>query len=271
VTIGIQFLLWTAGGLYFIWSDMDEVHGDYRRRSTPLLTPDTTAWVSPSVVIANLREAGEQPDSILGYDWLTDWYDLAIKLTMPEQKIRNLLMEEVSLKKGEKVLELGFRTGQNLLLLKSRCPGANLRGLDIDPKARAIAQHKVTKQGMDIPLDLYDGGAFPYPDAQFDKVYSWLVFHQLDAATKLACLREIHRVLRSDGRLVIADWGQADGSWMRLAFGLVQLLDGFKTTNDNVRGRMPNFIREAGFQNLAVARSINTALGTFSYFTSNKT
>jgi len=29
ILIGIQFLAWTAGGLYFSWSDMDEVHGDY--------------------------------------------------------------------------------------------------------------------------------------------------------------------------------------------------------------------------------------------------
>ena len=66
VTIGFQFLLWTIGGLYFSWSDMDEIHGDYQRRSAPLLLPDTTTWVSPSVVIANLYAAGERPDSILG-------------------------------------------------------------------------------------------------------------------------------------------------------------------------------------------------------------
>ena len=39
VTIGIQFLLWTIGGLYFSWSDMDEIHGDYQRRPVPLLVP----------------------------------------------------------------------------------------------------------------------------------------------------------------------------------------------------------------------------------------
>ncbi len=65
VTIGIQFLLWTIGGLYFSWSDMDEIHGDYQRRPAPLLVPDTANWVSPSVIVQNLRTAGESPDSIL--------------------------------------------------------------------------------------------------------------------------------------------------------------------------------------------------------------
>ncbi len=29
--IGIQFLFWTIGGIYFSWSDMDEVHGDHQK------------------------------------------------------------------------------------------------------------------------------------------------------------------------------------------------------------------------------------------------
>ncbi len=65
VTIGIQFLLWTIGGLYFTWSDMDEIHGDYQRQPAPLMAPDTSGWVSPSVVLGNLQQAGLQPDSII--------------------------------------------------------------------------------------------------------------------------------------------------------------------------------------------------------------
>lgn len=29
--IGIQFLLWTAGGLYFSWTNIDKIHGDHFR------------------------------------------------------------------------------------------------------------------------------------------------------------------------------------------------------------------------------------------------
>ena len=28
VFIGIQFLLWTLGGIYFSWNNMDDVHGE---------------------------------------------------------------------------------------------------------------------------------------------------------------------------------------------------------------------------------------------------
>jgi len=51
--LGIQFLLWTIGGLYFSWTNMDEVHGDHLRRPAPLL-PAGLALVSPAEVLVNL-------------------------------------------------------------------------------------------------------------------------------------------------------------------------------------------------------------------------
>jgi uncharacterized membrane protein YkoI len=51
--LGIQFLLWTIGGLYFSWSDMDYIHGDYQRKAAPMLqVRDSLA--SPNLVLKNL-------------------------------------------------------------------------------------------------------------------------------------------------------------------------------------------------------------------------
>jgi len=206
----------------------------------------------------------------LGHDFLTVWYDATIRLTMPERKFRSLLVEQIDPQPEEKILEFGFGTGANLLLVKQKCPDAKLCGLDIDPKVERIAYRKLAKRRLYVPLDLYEGMMFPYTTARFDKVFSCLVFHQLDEDGKAASLGEIHRVLKKGGRLIVADWGKAENQRMRLAFGLVQLLDGFKTTGDNVRGRLPDFIREAGFRDVQTAGSINTAIGTFSYFTAIK-
>lgn len=202
----------------------------------------------------------------LGYDFLTAYYDIAIKITMPEKKFRELLVEEIKPQDGENILEFGFGTGQNLLLVHQKNPRAILSGVDIDPKVKAIAEHKLLKNKIEIPLNLYDGSTLQYANGTFEKVYSCLVFHQLDALTKHKSLLELYRVLKPNGKLIIADWGKAQNKLMRLTFGLVQLLDGFKTTNDNVKGLMPNFIKNAGFENVEVLKSINTAIGTFSYF-----
>jgi ubiquinone/menaquinone biosynthesis C-methylase UbiE len=202
----------------------------------------------------------------LGYDFLTAYYDMAIKITMPEKKFRRLLVEEINPQENEHILEFGFGTGQNLLLVHKTNPKTKLEGLDIDPKVKAIAEHKLAKNNIEIPLHLYNGSVLPFADNSFNKVYSCLVFHQLDAETKLNCLKELHRVMKPNGKLIIADWGKAQNKLMRLTFGLVQLLDGFKTTNDNVKGLMPDFISKADFENVVISKSINTAIGTFSYF-----
>ncbi len=81
----------------------------------------------------------------LGYDFLTAYYDMAIKITMPEKKFRRLLVEEINPQANEKILEFGFGTGQNLILVNKANSKAKLEGLDIDPKVKAIAEHKLQK------------------------------------------------------------------------------------------------------------------------------
>ncbi|GGC91027.1 hypothetical protein GCM10011508_17790 [Flavobacterium lutivivi] len=206
----------------------------------------------------------------LGYDFLSDYYDLAIKLTMPEKKFRNKLIDIVNPIGNEKILEFGFGTAQNIILLKQRFPNTNVQGLDIDPKIKSIAEYKLSKASIYAELFLYDGERLPFEDNSFDKVYSSLVFHQLDKVTKLKCLLEINRILKPNGLLIIGDWGKAKTKWMRVTFYLVQLLDGFKTTSDNVNGFMPNYLTDAGFSEVKEIDFINTSIGTYSYYKAYK-
>ncbi|MBN8566270.1 MULTISPECIES: class I SAM-dependent methyltransferase [Flavobacterium] len=206
----------------------------------------------------------------LGYDFLSDYYDLAIKVTMPEKKFRNRLIDFVDPKEKEKILEFGFGTAQNIIILKQRFPNCNIQGVDIDPKIKSIAEYKLKKTGIEAPLFLYDGNKLPFEDNSIDKVYSSLVFHQLDMITKLKCLLEINRILKPNGELIIGDWGKAKTKWMRLSFYLVQLLDGFKTTTDNVNGLMIKYITDAGFKNAREVDYINTSIGTYSYYKAEK-
>ena len=53
--LGIQFLLWTLGGLYFSWSNMDEIHGDFQKKQMPLLSANIKL-VSPSAVIDSIKK-----------------------------------------------------------------------------------------------------------------------------------------------------------------------------------------------------------------------
>lgn len=55
LALGIQFLFWTVGGLYFSWSDMDEIHGDHQKAHTHPLGSDLKL-ISPETIIQKIKE-----------------------------------------------------------------------------------------------------------------------------------------------------------------------------------------------------------------------
>lgn len=38
IFLGIQFLFWTVSGMYFSWTDLDEIHGDHFKNDAPEMT-----------------------------------------------------------------------------------------------------------------------------------------------------------------------------------------------------------------------------------------
>ncbi|MDC6353567.1 MULTISPECIES: PepSY domain-containing protein [unclassified Robiginitalea] len=36
--LGVQFLIWTISGMYFSWTDIDEIHGDHYKKASPVQT-----------------------------------------------------------------------------------------------------------------------------------------------------------------------------------------------------------------------------------------
>jgi len=80
--LGIQFLFWTIGGIYFSWSNMDEIHGDLNRRPVPLISTNSS-FISPSAVIEKMKSVGLNLDSISDFKLIQisgkPFYQLLIK------------------------------------------------------------------------------------------------------------------------------------------------------------------------------------------------
>jgi SAM-dependent methyltransferase len=202
----------------------------------------------------------------LRYEWLTGLYDRVVGLTLPEQRFKRALIAQAGIRAGHHVLDFGSGTATLSLMAKMQVPQAHIAGIDIDPRVLAIARRKVAAAGVPIDLDSYDGASLSYPDHHFDRVISSLVFHHLTPQQKDRALREIRRVLKPGGELHIADWGKARGVAMRLLFVLVQLLDGFATTADNVAGLLPGYLGRAGFIAIQETRTFATIFGTLSLY-----
>ncbi len=55
VILGVQFLFWTIGGLYFSWVNIDDVHGDFQKKKTPMFSTNLSL-VSPASVIDSIKK-----------------------------------------------------------------------------------------------------------------------------------------------------------------------------------------------------------------------
>lgn len=51
---GIQFVMWTIGGIYFSFSDLDEIHGDHQRKAGGMALASDTKLASPAEVMSQL-------------------------------------------------------------------------------------------------------------------------------------------------------------------------------------------------------------------------
>ncbi len=202
----------------------------------------------------------------LGYRFLTPFYDAVVGLTTREHVFKTALVEQAAIKSGDRVLDVACGTGTLMLMAKRAQPQATLTGLDGDPQMLERARHKAMAAGVDVGLDTGMSTQMPYAEATFDKVLCSLFFHHLDRESKLRTFREISRVLKPGGELHVADWGRAANPLMRAAFVGIQLLDGFPNTADNVAGRLPDFMRDAGLEDGTETARFSTVFGTMSLY-----
>ncbi len=222
---------------------------------------------APSTLKESASTRGPRPlVRALNHDSLTRLYDPVMRWTMREQVFKRSLVEQISVERGERVLDLGCGTGTLTLLIKMAHPKSEVVGIDADPKVLEFAKRKTASAGLSVEFTLGMSSELPYPDSSFDRVVSSLLFHHLTRDHKRRTLTETLRVLRPGGELHVADWGKAGSVSMRIVFLMVQMLDGFGRTTDNVTGLLPVLIAEAGFQNIAEPKRFNTAFGSLSLY-----
>jgi ubiquinone/menaquinone biosynthesis C-methylase UbiE len=144
-----------------------------------------------------------------GYDKTTAF--LEPRLFAPA---RRWIAERVS----GRTLEVGVGTGANLPYYGGRATDVTIA--DVSPAMLRAAAARAKEAGVPVRLVEADSAHLDLPDGSFDTVVS--TFSMCCVADELAVLRELARVLRPGGRLLMADHVESSA---RLGRGVQRVLD----------------------------------------------
>src|SRR5262249_18959420 len=104
-----------------------------------------------------------------------------------------------------RVLDVACGTGHLLNMLGAALPAeAKLFGIDLSPHYIARAR-EVLPRDLDVSLVCDNAERLPFLDASFDVVTSVYLLHEIPAEVRERVLREMARVVRPGGLVVVAD------------------------------------------------------------------
>ena len=180
----------------------------------PILTPEDKQKIETGIrekyskVAASPQGLFKYPTGRAGLEALG--YDPEILKTLPASVLESFcgVGNPFSLgpvDRGETVLDIGSGGGLDSLVAGRMVgAGGKVVGLDLSPDMVARAYENLRQTDLtNVAFQEFSGEDLPFPDGSFDVVISNGVFNLIPAKGRM--LREACRVLKPNGRLLIAD------------------------------------------------------------------
>lgn len=165
-----------------------------------------------------------------------------------EKRFRRAAIDLVEIKPGMSILDVGCGTGSLTLAARQKM-GAEGKVAGLDPSSNMInlAQQKADKAGVEIDFQVGVIEQIDYPDNTFDLVLSSLMMHHLPGELKKDGLKEVYRVLRPDGTLMIVEIDPND-------FSLVSFIHGRSAQLSAELQEVRRSLESTGFDSIEIGK-----------------
>ncbi|MBW4622247.1 MAG: class I SAM-dependent methyltransferase [Cyanosarcina radialis HA8281-LM2] len=172
-------------------------------------------------------------------------YDLVTALaTLPSES--NLRKKVIDTIQGHplSILDVGCGTGSTTILLKKNFPRSLVIGLDLSPYMLVAANYKARQQDLNIKWFHQLAEDSQFDSCTFDLITIAMLFHEMPAIVSQSVLKEVFRLLKPQGQLIIVDGHQAK---LRKMLWLAKL---FREpyTEVYVRENLADWLAKIGFQ-----------------------
>lgn len=120
-----------------------------------------------------------------------------------EYKIRDLAKLWHSLGQGRQslqILDFGAGVGASIPSIQRHFPNADLTCADVSARSLRLAEQRF---GAAAKFVVCSGSTLPFPDDCFDLAYAACVFHHIPAEWHAGVLRELFRVLKPGGAVLL--------------------------------------------------------------------
>ncbi|MGB9629994.1 MAG: class I SAM-dependent methyltransferase [Thermodesulfobacteriota bacterium] len=181
------------------------------------------------------------------YNWIAPIYDLFGVLV--ESKARQRAIELSEIRNGEKVLEVAFGTGLNLVEILKRNPNGWVDGIDISMKMVEKARKRILKTGQqNYTLYLGDCRHLPFEDGTFDILMNQYLLDILPVEDFIPILLEFKRVMKDGARLILVNMTKGERWVNQIYEGIYKLKPPLLA---GCRGVMAlPFLEEIGFKEI---------------------
>ena len=141
-------------------------------------------------------------DIVARYSRLAFIYDFWTWMT--ERRSRLAALSRAGIRDGEEILEIAVGTGFVFREMLLRNPSGQNVGIDVTEAMLRRTRRKAERTGVPFVLEIGDGRALSFDADSFDLVLSNNMLGLLPKDDVLLVLREMLRVLRPGGRIVLA-------------------------------------------------------------------